>query len=157
MLRRGPSIRVFIPASRIAIRDPVAEGFPRTAGNSTGQGSCTRGSDPAVEDYDPGMPEPSTIQACSRGHVLHYPSYLDELAMQTGQEIAFCAACDCGTVHFVVIWAGDRTRIMAHGGPELYDRFEATGWPEASFADKHGVFFYRTVANHLDIALFLKG
>lgn len=103
------------------------------------------------------MPEPATLTACPRGHVIHYPSVLDDRAIETMQEIAFCAACECGTIHFVVVWAGDRTRLMASGDAALFERFEATGWPESSYADEHGVFSYRSVANSLEISLFLKG
>jgi hypothetical protein len=102
------------------------------------------------------MPEPASVQACAQGHVIHYPSALDDLAIQIMQEIAFCSACDCEIVHFVVIWAGDRTRLMACGGADLFERFEATDWPEAFYADENGPFFYRTVPNSLDIALFLR-
>lgn len=102
------------------------------------------------------MPEPATLQACNRGHVIHYPSALDDLALQAAQEIAFCSACECGTVHFVIVWAGDRTRLMQSGGSDLFDRFEATNWPESTYIDENGLFIYRSVANSLEIALFLR-
>lgn len=100
------------------------------------------------------MPQPVTLQACGQGHVIHYPAALDDIAIESMQEIAFCSACECNTVHFVVIWAGDRARIMESGDASLFERFEATDWPEASYADEHGPFFYRTVANSIDIAVF---
>lgn len=103
------------------------------------------------------MPEPVTLQACPRGHVIHYPAALDDLAIDTGQELAFYSACECGIVHFVVIWAGDRARIMESGDANLFERFEATGWPETPYIDEHGLFLYRSVANSLDIAIFQRG
>lgn len=103
------------------------------------------------------MPEPVTLTACPQGHVIHYPAALDDLAIETNQELAFCSACECGTVHFVVVWAGDRARIMESGDAALFERFEGTGWPEVPYVDEHGPFFYRVVANSLDIAIFQRG
>jgi hypothetical protein len=103
------------------------------------------------------MSELATLTACPRGHVIHYPAVLDDVAIQRMQEIAFCSACECGTVHFVVIWAGDATRLMESGGVDLFERFEATGWPEHTHADEYGMFLYRSVENSLDIAIFQRG
>ncbi|ABW14139.1 hypothetical protein Franean1_4772 [Parafrankia sp. EAN1pec] len=95
------------------------------------------------------MSELSTLTACSHGHVIHYPQVLDDKAIEAAQELAFCAMCECGTVHFVVIWAGDGARVMASGDAGLFERFEAQTWPESIHTDEHGAFFYRTVPNTL--------
>jgi hypothetical protein len=103
------------------------------------------------------MPGLSTLQACDQGHVIHYPEALDDKANEVAQELAFCSACECGRVHFVVIWAGDCARIMASGDPELMARFEAEGWPETIYVDdEHGAFVYRTVPHPFAVSLFLK-
>ncbi len=54
-------------------------------------------------------------------------------------------------MHLVVVWANDRVRIMAWGGPELFERFETQPWPEEVYADGHGVFFYHVVEDPLSV------
>jgi len=98
----------------------------------------------------------STLTVCPAGHVIHYPQVLDDQAAQTGNEIVFCSACECGTVYLVVIWAGDRARVMASGDAELARRLEAAPWPETMYVDHHGTFAYRTVGHPLEITTFLK-
>ncbi len=94
------------------------------------------------------------MRACDQGHVVHYPETLDATAIESMRELAFCSTCECGTVHFVVVWAGDRTRVMASGGPEVFEKFEAQTWPGATHTDELGTFFYRVIDNPLAVTLF---
>ncbi|TDE25149.1 hypothetical protein [Actinomadura sp. 6K520] len=102
------------------------------------------------------MTEPLSLRACRRGHVIHYPAVLDERANEEGQEVAFCSACECGTVYFVVVDPGDGARVLLSGGRDLQERFEAQAWPGRIHSDHEGTFFYRLVPHPLDITLFLK-
>lgn len=94
------------------------------------------------------------MKVCPQGHEVHYPRVLDERASATGQEVAFCTQCECGTMHLVVVWPSDAT-VMASGGMELAERFEATGWTEQIHVDENGPFRWRE-PGPLEVAMFLK-
>ena len=85
------------------------------------------------------------LKACEQDHVLFHPEALHDVAIQLNQELAFCQACECGTVFLVVIWPGDRARIMMSGDTDLFERLEATEWPERVWEDPQGQIFYRVV------------
>ncbi|MGW7522652.1 hypothetical protein [Streptomyces sp. NPDC054783] len=85
------------------------------------------------------------LKACDRGHVICHPEALHEEAIRLNSELAFCQQCECETVHLVVIWPGDRARVMMSGGGELAERLEAQNWPEGVYEDANGVLFFRVV------------
>jgi hypothetical protein len=97
----------------------------------------------------------ATLRACEQGHVIYYPAALHDKATGDGHELAFCSMCECGTVHFAVVWSDGHVRIMASGNGDLYARFEAQRWPEVAHADGYGPFTYRVVDDPLAIRLFL--
>jgi hypothetical protein len=99
----------------------------------------------------------ATLRACDQGHVIHYPEDLERTAIALMKQLAFCTTCECGTVYFVVVWAGDRTRIMASGGTDLFDKFESMLWSQEVYVDEHGLFEYSVVDNPLDVNLVLEG
>ncbi|RNL84769.1 hypothetical protein EFW17_10740 [Halostreptopolyspora alba] len=104
--------------------------------------------------YCPDMDQPSSLVVCRAGHTAHYPAAL-ETAANTGTDLAFCIACDCQRVHMVVLYSGERPRVVASGDVDLYARFEATEWPERVHTDEAGAFFYREM-EPLGLALFLE-
>ncbi|MFF4960238.1 hypothetical protein ACFY2Z_24810 [Streptomyces sp. NPDC001222] len=85
------------------------------------------------------------LKVCDQGHVIYHPEALHEEAIRLNSELAFYQQCECGTVYLVVIWAGDRARVMAQGGEELVERLEAQDWPEGVYEDANGTIFFRVV------------
>jgi hypothetical protein len=88
--------------------------------------------------------------------VIHYPAELEDTAIRLGKELAFCSSCECGTVYFVVLWHGDRARIMSSGGIDLAEDFEAHPlWSDELHVDEHGLFPYSVIDDPLEINAFL--
>ncbi|WP_306365390.1 hypothetical protein [Nocardia sp. CC227C] len=87
---------------------------------------------------------PATIRICENGHTGHYPPDLEDLAHERGIDIGFCTQCACGVVAFAIIW-GDGLRLMERGDFDLFENFEASGWPEIEFHDPNGTFYCREV------------
>ncbi|MFJ5229620.1 hypothetical protein ACIQBJ_06910 [Kitasatospora sp. NPDC088391] len=74
--------------------------------------------------------EHPSLNICDRGHRVHRPAGLEEVADETGQVLGFCATCPCGGEALVVVWPGDGAQVWESDGTGLAADFEATRWPE---------------------------